>query len=216
MVKPNPQKGVIENFWLSQGLVPAGVDEVGRGCLEGPVVTACVVLDYDRLAALDETIKNKIRDSKTLSTKQRAEVLALIEEISVDHAIGVSSEREIEEIGILKATFCAMNRAVASLKRIKPDVLLVDGNQSIQGQKIKQQTIVKGDSSCFTIAAASIIAKEYRDEFMRKQAKVHPHWGFDRHVGYGTADHLTAIQSHGICELHRRNFAPIREMPNIW
>ena len=216
MVKPNPQKGVIENFWLSEGLVPAGVDEVGRGCLAGPVVTACVILNYDRLAALDETIKNKIRDSKTLSTKQRAEVLALIEEISVDHAIGVSSEREIEEIGILKATFCAMNRAVASLKRIKPDVLLVDGNQSIQGQKIKQQTIVKGDSSCFTIAAASIIAKEYRDEFMRKQAKVHPHWGFDRHVGYGTADHLTAIQSHGICELHRRNFAPIREMPNIW
>ena len=216
MVKPNPQKGVIENFWLSQGLVPAGVDEVGRGCLAGPVVTACVVLDYDKLAALDETIKNKIRDSKTLSTKQRAEVISLIEEISVDHAIGVASEREIEGIGILKATFCAMNRAVASLKRIKPDVLLVDGNQSIQGQKIKQQTIVKGDSSCFTIAAASIIAKEFRDEFMRNQAEVHPHWGFDRHVGYGTAEHLTAIQSHGICELHRRNFAPIREMPNIW
>lgn len=207
------QKGMIEQHWLSQGIVPAGVDEVGRGCLAGPVVTACVILDYNKLDSLDDKTKIKIRDSKTLSAKQREELLQLISDISIDLAVGVADAREIENIGILNATFLAMNRAIAKIKKIKPEILLVDGNQAIRGQSIKQQTVVKGDSLCFTIAAASIIAKEHRDQFMRKQAEVHPHWGFDRHVGYGTAEHLAALSSHGICTLHRRNFAPIRNMP---
>lgn len=214
-MKSNPQKGVTENFWIGEGLVPAGVDEVGRGCLAGPVIAACVVLDYDRLSALDAKDRDLIRDSKTLSAKQRAEAVRLIGAISRDQSIGIADAREIESVGILKATFLAMNRAIAGLKKVAPGILLVDGNQSIQGQPIKQQTIVKGDSLCFSIAAASIIAKEHRDLFMQQQAETHPHWGFDRHVGYGTADHLSAIEQHGICELHRRNFAPIRDMSNL-
>jgi ribonuclease HII len=206
------QKGVIEKLWLEQGLIPAGVDEVGRGCIAGPVVAACVILDYSKLESLDTRTKSKIRDSKTLSAKQRAELIDLIEEISLSSALGVASEREIEQIGILKATFIAMNRAIEALETVRPDILLVDGNQRIANQTIKQQTIVKGDSLCFAIAAASIIAKEHRDQFMHKQAAVHPHWGFDRHVGYGTSEHIAAINSHGICNLHRRNFAPIRDL----
>lgn len=208
----SPQKGEIERHWLQQGKYPAGVDEVGRGCLAGPVVAACVILDYDRLSSLDNPSRNKIRDSKTLSSKQRQDLLALIGELSIDQAIGIGSEREIETVGILNATFLAMNRAIASLKKRKPDILLVDGNQTIRNQQLLQQTIVKGDSLCYAIAAASIVAKEFRDELMQKQSTSHPHWGFDRHVGYGTAEHLSAIRVHGICELHRRNFAPIRDM----
>ncbi len=211
MAEPS-QKGVIEKLWLEQGLIPAGVDEVGRGCIAGPVVAACVILDYSKLESLDTRTKSKIRDSKTLSAKQRAELIDLIEEISLSSALGVASEREIEQIGILKATFIAMNRAIEALETVRPDILLVDGNQRIANQTIKQQTIVKGDSLCFAIAAASIIAKEHRDQFMHKQAAVHPHWGFDRHVGYGTSEHIAAINSHGICNLHRRNFAPIRDL----
>jgi ribonuclease HII len=211
-VKTTLTKGEIERQLLAQGLILAGVDEVGRGCLAGPVVTACVILDYKKLAALDEKTRSKIRDSKTLSAKQRDELLTLIADLSVDLAIGVATAREIEDVGILKATFLAMNRAIAGISKIIPDLILVDGNQAIQGQIIKQQTVVKGDSLCFSIAAASIIAKEHRDHFMREQADVHPHWGFERHVGYGTAQHIAAIHSHGICHLHRKNFAPIREM----
>lgn len=206
------QKGVIEKLWLDQGLCPAGVDEVGRGCIAGPVVAACVMLDYEKLASLDDKTKSKIRDSKTLSAKQRSDLLQLIDEISIGKAIGIASEREIETHGILPATFLAMNRAVDGLRSRKPDVLLVDGNQKILNQSIRQVTVVKGDSLCFAIAASSIIAKEYRDSFMQSKAETHPHWGFDRHVGYGTSEHIAAITKHGICDLHRRNFAPIRDL----
>lgn len=206
------EKGAIERFWLDQGLIPAGVDEVGRGCIAGPVVAACVMLDYTRLDSLDTKTKSRVRDSKTLSAKQRAELTQLIDEISISKAIGLASEREIEQHGILPATFLAMNRAIDSLKSEKPGVLLVDGNQKIANQPLRQVTVVKGDSLCYSIAAASIVAKEFRDQLMQTQAAIHPHWGFDRHVGYGTADHIAAIHSHGICDLHRRNFAPIRDI----
>ncbi len=211
MVVPK-EKGAIERFWLDQGLDPAGVDEVGRGCIAGPVVAACVMLDYTRLDSLDTKTKARIRDSKTLSAKQRAELIQLIDEISIGKAIGLASEREIEGHGILPATFLAMNRAIDSLKSEKPGVLLVDGNQKIANQTLRQVTVVKGDSLCYSIAAASIVAKEFRDQLMQTQAALHPQWGFDRHVGYGTADHIAAIHSHGICDLHRRNFAPIRDI----
>lgn len=207
-----PEKGQIEQSYLSQGLLPAGVDEVGRGCLAGPVVAACVVLDYAKLDGLDSKAKLKIRDSKTLSANQRSSIVSLINEIALEHHIGVATAREIETVGILEATFLAMNRAIIQLSKTKPDILLVDGNQKIKGQHVRQQTVVKGDSLCYNIAAASIIAKEYRDEFMRAKALELPAWGFERHVGYGTAEHLAAINTHGICDLHRRTFAPIRDI----
>ena len=211
-MKDQPTKGAIERALIEEGRVLAGIDEVGRGCLAGPVVAACVVLDYQKLFALDQITLTKIRDSKTLSTKQRAELINLIETISLDMALGVADAREIESIGILNATFVAMNRAIASLEKITPNILLVDGNQRIKEQPLDQRAIVKGDSLCYAIAAASIIAKEHRDSYMRGCSVDLPHWGFEKHVGYGTADHLAAIKSHGICHLHRKNFAPIRDL----
>ena len=211
-MKPQTTKGEIERQLLAEGLVPAGIDEVGRGCLAGPVTTACVVLDYEKLFALDPKQLAKIRDSKTLSAKQRGELLELLASICLDTGLGIASEREIEAAGILNATFLAMNRAVTALRKFQPNILLVDGNQKIKNQNIRQQPVVKGDSLCFAIAAASILAKEHRDAYMRERASDLPHWGFDRHVGYGTAEHLSAIKAHGICELHRKNFSPIREI----
>jgi ribonuclease HII len=211
-VKDNPQKGAIEHTLIEEGYTLAGLDEVGRGCLAGPVVAACVVLDYQKLFALDHRTLSKIRDSKTLSAKQRAELIEIIQTISMDISLGTAEPRDIESIGILNATFLAMNRAVSSLQKVKPNLLLVDGNQRIRDQPIDQRTIVKGDSLCFAIAAASIIAKEHRDAYMRRCSVDLPHWGFEKHVGYGTADHLAAIKSHGICDLHRKNFTPIRNI----
>lgn len=211
-MKEHPEKGDIERSLIKEGFTLAGIDEVGRGCLAGPVVASCVALDYERLFCLEPVTLSKIRDSKTLSSKQRTEILSLIKTISFDVSLGIASVREIEDVGILSATFLAMNRAVESLGQIRPNLLLVDGNQRIKGQSIDQRTVVKGDSLCFAIAAASIIAKEYRDSFMRECSVDRPHWGFEKHVGYGTADHLAAIKFHGICDLHRKNFAPIRDM----
>ena len=207
-----PQKGLIEQGWLDQGLLPAGVDEVGRGCIAGPVVAACVVLDYAKLRELDAKTQAKIRDSKTLSAKQRNELLDLITSISTATATGLATEREIESVGILNATFLAMKRAFDAIKYVAVGIVLVDGNQPIRGLSLKQQTVVKGDALCFAIAAASIVAKEFRDHHMRQEAQKNPHWGFERHVGYGTSDHIAAITKHGICGLHRRNFAPIKDM----
>jgi ribonuclease HII len=208
----SPSKGQIERELLAAGFLPAGVDEVGRGCLAGPVVAACVVLDYDKLWSLSKSTLSRIRDSKTLSSKQRSELIELINGISIDSGIGTACPREIESAGILGATFIAMNRAISRIKTVEPDMLLVDGNQKIKDQSINQQTVVKGDSLCFAIAAASILAKEFRDNYMRSRAEDLRFWGFEKHVGYGTAEHLSAIQNHGICELHRKNFAPIRTM----
>ena len=205
------EKGQIESALRKSGLSIAGVDEVGRGCLAGPVVAACVALDYNALDQLDAKSKAMIRDSKTLSSTQRQAQIDLIQSLAFEYAIGEASAREIEDINILNATFLAMNRAVAKLKA-QIDLLLVDGHLPIRNQSLPQKTVIKGDSLCYAIAAASILAKEYRDSFMRDQADTYPLYGFDQHVGYGTAKHLAAIKSSGICPLHRRNFAPIRDM----
>jgi ribonuclease HII len=206
------EKGLLERTLINKGRTLAGIDEVGRGCLAGPVVAACVVLDYRKLFALPHSSLSKIRDSKTLSSKQRSELVDQIVAISIDTSVGIAGPREIELNGILNATFLAMNRALAEIKKIKLDMLLVDGNQKIKGQVIEQQPVIKGDRLCFNIAAASILAKEYRDSYMRRRSADLPYWGFEKHVGYGTADHLAAIKNHGICELHRKNFAPIRDL----
>ena len=204
-------KGQLEEELTLRGILAAGVDEVGRGCLAGPVVAACVVLDYKALVKLDRKTRDKIRDSKTLSPKQRAEQIQFIHAVAIDHAIGEAAVSEIEEFGILNATFMAMNRAITKMK-CSIGMLLVDGHIPIRNQTLPQKTIIKGDSLCYAIAAASILAKEYRDQHMREQSKIYPAYGFANHVGYGTAAHLDALKTVGICPLHRRNFSPIREM----
>lgn len=215
-------KGQLEQQLLQRYEVIAGVDEVGRGCIAGPVYGGCVVLDYSKLAALSDTDKALLRDSKTLSAKQRGEAIAIIAEVSVAAEVGHASVREIEQLGIVPGTFLAMARAFKAV--YDPDVagtiILVDGKQvlsadllpRVPAKALAQMSVVKGDSSCFAIAAASIIAKQARDGYMVKVSDQYPGYGFDQHVGYGTKAHRDALISQGYCELHRRNFAPIRQM----
>lgn len=203
--------GNLESDWLRRGIHPVGVDEVGKGCLAGPVYAGAAKLDYNRLAALSPKERSLIRDSKTLSAKQRQESCLLIEKVAISYGIGVASPREIESLGISRATFLAMERALAQLTS-PIEFLAIDGRQMIPGSAYPQQAIVKGDNSCYCIAAAAILAKEARDSHMVEQAALYPAYGFQNHVGYGTREHLQSIHNFGPCPLHRKNFAPIKDL----
>lgn len=202
-------RGRLERQLIAEGFRVAGVDEVGRGCLAGPVFAGCAVLDFQRVRRLKTSMKSLLRDSKKLSSPQRAKMVPVITELAISTGVASSSVEEIERLGIVQATFLAMRRALANSQDLF-DVLLVDGKLKVAGWQGEQRTIVKGDDLCFSIAAASILAKEARDSYMRKQADEFPEYGFDVHVGYGTRRHLAMIEQHGICRLHRRNFEPIR------
>ena len=202
-------KGQIEHHLLRSYPKIAGVDEVGRGCLAGPVCAGAVILDYRKLPKLTEKNRNLIRDSKTLSAKQRGEILPLIrDELTLASAVSMVSEREIEDMGIVAATFKAMHQALAGL-RTPYQFLLVDGHRPLEHHRGPQKSVVRGDHLCYGIAAASILAKEARDQHMRLQSEVYPGYGFESHVGYGTRKHLDALEKLGICQIHRRNFAPV-------
>lgn len=190
--------------------VIAGVDEVGRGCLAGPVFAAAVVINSNRFARLIDKQRRMIRDSKTLSPRQRTAILPVIIQIAQSYSIGMAQVREIEQLGIVKATFLAMRRAITLLTSI--DLLVVDGRTAIPGINIRQQAVVDGDQLLPVISAASIVAKVARDRYMAKQGQRYPQYGFAQHVGYGTAQHFARIAEHGICPLHRRNFSPIKEL----
>lgn len=195
-----------ENAILNEGFQNiAGVDEAGRGPLAGPVVAAACILR--------EKIKIPfINDSKMLSPEKRKAVYnQLVNHSSVIFSIGIVDEKKIDEINILQATFLAMQRAVFSLK-IKPDFILVDGNLMPKFDSIAAKCLIKGDTLSISIAAASIIAKVFRDEIMNKYHEKWPQYHFDEHKGYGTAKHKEAIFLHGPCEIHRRSFEPIRSL----
>ena len=217
MVKaaPSPRalaraRGRLERQLLADGLLVAGVDEVGRGCLAGPVYAASAILDFAKVKRLKKAQRDLLRDSKQLSHAQRAAMVPVIRDVCLDWQVASASVEEIDEIGILQACFLAMRRCLG-VCGVPFDLLLVDGKLPVAGYAGRQQTVVKGDSLCFSIAAASILAKETRDEHMREQAGVFPGYGFEQHVGYGTAQHLAKIAKHGVCRLHRRSFEPIRE-----
>jgi len=183
---------------MSQGIsCVAGVDEVGAGCLAGPVVAAAVILNAD-------CIPEGIHDSKKLSVQQREKLEKLIHSQSVAYAIGVASVEEIDQINIFHAAKLAMKRAVELLS-IKPDHLLIDGKFPIP-ISISQQCIVKGDSKSLSIAAASIIAKVHRDREMALWDEKIPGYGFAQHKGYGTISHRQALQKLGPTFLHRKTF----------
>ncbi len=203
-------KGKIEKDLRTKGLVCAGVDEVGKGCLAGPVFAGCVVLDFPKLLSHPNTQLKLLRDSKTLSSQQRSRLLPFIAEVSIAHSVAESSVEEIETLGLQKATYLAMQRAIDSLK-LCFDILLIDGRHTLPNYPHPQMAIIKGDALCYSIAAASIIAKEARDEIMRKEAKKHPFYGFENHVGYATSQHQKALMKLGACALHRKNFAPVRK-----
>lgn len=177
--------------------VICGIDEVGRGPLAGPVVTAAVILrpDEDLLY---------INDSKKLSSEKREWLYEEIINRAIDYAVGIVNVDRIDEVNILNATYEAMQSAIQQLK-IKPDVIFVDAVH-IPGVSIKQESIIKGDEKCYSIAAASIIAKVTRDRMMTQYEELFPQYQFSQHKGYGTKDHIEAIKKYGPCELHRRTF----------
>ena len=175
----------------------AGVDEAGRGPLAGPVFAAAVIMSEDKYIP-------DIKDSKKLSEKKREKVFDYITENADYYAIASVDEREIDEINILNATHKAMNAAVDSLA-VKPDFVLIDGN-SIKNMTVPHETVVKGDAKVFCIAAASILAKVSRDRCIAERAKKYPEYGFEKHKGYGTAQHIEALKKYGPCPIHRKSF----------
>ncbi len=191
----------------------AGIDEAGRGPWAGPVVAgAVVILDKH----LDEFLLNGLNDSKKLTAKKRDALYAKLFEAEkagqLCIGIGQASAAEIDAHNILQATFMAMCRAVAQLK-VRPQFALVDGNQVPKGLCCPCQTVVKGDARSYSIAAASIIAKVYRDRLMTALAAKYPYYGFEKNAGYGTAAHIAGLKAHGIIEgQHRKSYRPIQEI----
>ena len=174
-----------------------GIDEAGRGPLAGPVFAAAVILP------LDCEIEG-LNDSKKLTEKKREALFPIIMEKAIDYSVASASEKEIDEINILNATYLAMNRAFDGLK-IKPDYALIDGNRK-PSVKAFEETVVKGDAKSMSIAAASVLAKVSRDRYMLEMAKLYPQYEFERHKGYGTKLHYEKIEEFGISEIHRRSF----------
>lgn len=185
--------------WGPPGL--AGVDEAGRGPLAGPVVAAAVMLDPDRPI-------DGLRDSKKLSAAARERLAEVIRREAVAWCVAEASVEEIDRINILQATLLAMRRAVEGLG-CAPDDIWVDGNRC-PDWPWRSQAVVKGDDRVAAIAAASILAKTDRDHFMRCLHDAHPQYGFARHMGYGTAQHLEALKAYGACPQHRRSFGPVK------
>lgn len=175
-----------------------GVDEAGRGPLAGPVCAAAVILDPDLEIP-------GINDSKKLSEKKREALYDVIKEKALAFGIAFASVEEIEEHNILNATYLAMNRAIEMLKP-KVDFALIDGNRVPSGITVECETVVKGDAKSMSIAAASILAKVTRDRLLLEYDEKYPQYGFKKHKGYGTAEHMEAIRKYGLCEIHRPSF----------
>jgi len=193
-----------QKLWQRGCEFVVGLDEVGRGPLAGPVVAAAVCIKKSDLPPFVENI----RDSKKLSQKRREGWYKfLTEQPNIKWGIGLVSEKVIDRINILEATKLAMKQAVKALK-IEPDYLLLDGNFLLEDLSISQKAVIRGDEKVISCAAASIIAKVIRDRLMLRYHQKFPQYGFDKHKGYGTKDHLAAIKKHGACPIHRTSFSP--------
>jgi len=203
-----------EKYW-SQGLkIIAGIDEAGRGPLAGPVVAAAVVVFPESLEAIrNEKEFRLIRDSKTLSGKQRQEAYDFIINY-FSYGVGWSSHETVDRVNILQAAFLAMKKAISDIK-IKiggsVDIVLLDGKYNIPNMSLRQVAIVSGDKNVFSISAASIIAKVTRDHMMIKFHEKFPKYGFAKHKGYGTKLHFEMLERHGPCEVHRKSFRLIKK-----
>ena len=190
----------IDMWEIEKGLqvgVICGVDEAGRGPLAGPVCAAAVILPEGEIIP-------GLNDSKKLTDKKRRELFPIIKEQAIAYGIAFASEQEIDELNILQATFLAMKRAIAQLEG-KADFALIDGNRETDFG-VPCMTVVKGDSRSANIAAASVLAKVTRDDYMEALAKEYPQYGFEIHKGYGTKAHYAALTEHGMCPAHRRTF----------
>lgn len=182
----------------TKNTIEAGCDEAGRGCLAGPVVAAAVILP--------KKFKNELlNDSKQLTEKRRYELRPIIEKEAVAWAVGIVDNHEIDEINILKASFLAMHRALDQLNT-SPQSILVDGNRFTPYKDIQYHCIIKGDGKFLSIAAASVLAKTYRDDIMLELAKKHPEYDWQQNKGYPTKKHREAIRIHGTTSFHRMSF----------
>lgn len=186
----------------------AGIDEAGRGPLAGPVVVACVVMPRDSMI-------EGVNDSKKVSEKKREKLYEEIIGEAIAYGVGIISQEEIDKINILNATKEGLTLAIKEMEKDlkekkrnmeKPDIILVDALTKIDTDGISYKSIIKGDAKSYSIAAASIIAKVTRDRIMRQWDEVYPVYGFAKHKGYGTANHINAIKEYGLCPLHRHSF----------
>lgn len=197
---------------LSPTALVAGVDEVGRGCLFGEVVAVAIVMPVNAIALLADL---GVKDSKKLSPKKREALVPQIQWLVTDYSIGVVDVATIDKINILQASLLAMYEAVVNLK-VTPELCLVDGNQSIPKLPYPQITMIQGDGRSPLIAAASILAKVWRDEKMVNYSLQYPHYDLEHNKGYGTKKHLKAIEKYGITPHHRRSFSPISQQLNLF
>jgi ribonuclease HII len=188
----------------SRGPLLAGIDEVGRGPLAGPVVACAVVMAPDTRAI------RGVDDSKKLTSAEREKLAVRIRERALAVAVGAASVREIDRINIYHAAVLAMRRALGRL-RVTPDHVLVDGNP-IRSLGVEHTAVVGGDACCHSVACASIVAKVTRDRLMHALARRYPHYRWDTNVGYGTADHHAGLASHGLTPHHRRSFSPVAQL----
>lgn len=184
--------------YLNSGVIEAGCDEAGRGCLAGAVYAAAVILPPDFQCEL-------LNDSKQLTERQRYQLRPIIEQEAVAWAVGVVTPEEIDKINILQASFLAMHRAIDGLQ-VRPQHLLIDGNRFRKYKDLPHTTVVKGDGKLMSIAAASVLAKTYRDDYMLQLHEQYPHYGWDRNKGYPTKEHRQAIEQHGTTPYHRLTF----------
>ncbi len=184
--------------FFNTDLLEAGLDEAGRGCYAGPVFAAAVILPKDFHHPL-------LNDSKQLKQKERDQLRPIIEKESIAYAVASVTNEEIDRINILQASYKAMHLALGQLKLV-PEYLLVDGNRFKPYKKIPHSCIIKGDGIYAAIAAASILAKTYRDELMQELHNQYPQYGWDANKGYGTLTHRQAIEAHGLCPYHRKSF----------
>ena len=189
--------------FLIDGRIEAGCDEAGRGCLAGPVTAAAVILP-------PHFSNDPINDSKQLTEHQRDALRPIIEREAVAWAVAMIDPAEIDRINILNASILAMHRAIDQLK-VRPEALLIDGNRFKPYPGIPHTTIVKGDSKMMCIAAASILAKTHRDEYMRRIASEYPQYGWDKNKGYPTRDHRAAIAEFGTSPYHRMSFRLLKQ-----
>jgi ribonuclease HII len=188
-------------YYRGVACIEAGVDEAGRGCLAGPVFAAAVILGKD----ISPELGLQLNDSKKLSENQRYVLRQQIELHAVSFAVGMATHEEIDDINILNASFLAMHRAIEKLSQL-PELLLIDGNRFKPYQKTEYCCIIKGDGLFYSIAAASILAKTYRDDFMLQAHSQYPMYRWDKNKGYPTLFHREAIAEHGLSPLHRRSF----------
>lgn len=193
---------------FSENLIEAGCDEAGRGCLAGPVYAAAVILPPGFFHPL-------LDDSKKVSENNRRELRLFIEANALAYAVARVDAPEIDEINILQASFKAMHLAITQLS-IKPELLLIDGNRFNKYKRVRHECVIKGDSIYASIAAASILAKTYRDEYMAELHERFPLYGWNTNKGYGTAEHRKAIEENGLCDYHRKSFQCIDSQLSIW